>query len=430
MRIWHHHYGKIALFWALMAAVPLALHVGVSSALEAVLHVMLLEYMSFIILLFALFTVAGGILITGDLRGSPQGNTGILAIGTLLASVIGTTGASMILIRPLLRANAARIYRVHLVVFFIFLVSNIGGALTPLGDPPLFLGFLRGVDFFWTTRALFLDTFLASLALLGGFYLLDGFLARREAGMIGPPAEKLGQDVAPRPFKLFGGINLVLMALIIAAILLSAQWRPGIAIPFPGGEIALQNLCRDVALLLIAGLSLLLTPNPVRAGNEFDWGPILEVAKLFAGIFVCMVPVLAMLGAGREGAFGPLVALVSNPDGTPNNAAYFWLTGILSGFLDNAPTYLVFFELAGGRASELMGPLASTLAAISLGAVFMGALTYIGNAPNLMVAVIARDMKVPMPSFFGYMLWSIGVLGPVLVAIWLVRFSSLWANLG
>ena len=221
----------------------------------------------------------------------------------------------------------------------------------------------------------------------------------------------------PRGFSLASRAR----AAIIAAILAAASWRPGISIPFPGGAVALESLVRDLALLAIAIVSLFVTPRPVRAGNEFTWDPIAEVAKLFAGIFLCMIPVLAILRAGPEGALGPLIDLVSLDDGSPNVSAYFWLTGVLSAFLDNAPTYLVFFELAGGKPELLMGPMAPTLQAISLGAVFMGALTYIGNAPNLMVAVIARDMGVRMPSFFGYMAWSFGILGPLLALLWLIQ---------
>jgi Na+/H+ antiporter NhaD/arsenite permease-like protein len=416
-RLWEHNYGKIAALWAALTVLPLVAFQGLGVAIEAVLHTMLLEYMSFIILLFALFTVAGGILVTGNLRGTPAVNTGLLAIGTVLASLVGTTGASMIMIRPIIRANDDRRTNVHVVIFFIFLVSNIGGSLTPLGDPPLFLGFLRGVDFFWTTTHMFGEMMLLVVALLAIFYVWDTLIHKREDTLPHPKDPTPDRDV-----KLFGQWNILLLGAIIAAILVSASWKPGIKLNFPGGYIELQNLVRDIVLVVIALISLKITPGPVRAGNEFSWGPILEVAKLFAGIFICMIPVLAMLKAGKDGAFGPLVALVSNPDGSPNNIAYFWLTGILSSFLDNAPTYLVFFELAGGDPKTLMGPLALTLAAISCGAVFMGANSYIGNAPNFMVYAIAKDMKVKMPSFFGYMVWSFGILVPLFVVVTLIFF--------
>ena len=408
--LWELHYGKFAAFWALLLLVPLVALRGFEASLGAVLHTALLEYLPFIILLFSLFTIAGGILITGNLHGSPATNTVILAIGTVMASIVGTTGASMILIRPLLRANDNRRHNVHVVVFFIFLVSNIGGSLTPLGDPPLFVGFLRGVDFFWTTEHLLPETGFAVVVLLALFYALDSFLYHRDDSL--PPLKDPTPD---RDLKLWGKVNLPLLAGVIGAILLSANWKPGVVFELHGVHVELQNLVRDLILIGLAGLSLWLTPKQVRAGNEFSWGPILEVAKLFAGIFVCIIPVLAMLQAGREGAFSALVGLVNHPDGSHNAVAYFWLTGILSSFLDNAPTYLVFFELAGGNAKELMTTGALTLAAISAGAVFMGANTYIGNAPNFMVYAIAKDRKVAMPSFFGYMLWSGAILIPVFI---------------
>lgn len=415
--LWERHYGKFAAFWALLLLVPLVLLRGADASLGAVLHTALLEYLPFIILLFSLFTIAGGILITGNLHGSPATNTVILAIGTVMASIVGTTGASMILIRPLLRANDERRHNVHVVVFFIFLVSNIGGSLTPLGDPPLFLGFLRGVDFFWTTTHLLPETGFAVLVLLPLFYALDSWLYHRDDSR-----PKLQDPTLDRDLKLWGKVNIPLLGGVIAAILLSANWKPGVVFDIHGVHVELQNLARDGLLLGLAALSLWLTPKQVRAGNEFSWGPILEVAKLFAGIFICIIPVLAMLQAGRDGAFSGLVAMVNRTDGSHDTVAYFWLTGILSSFLDNAPTYLVFFELAGGNARDLMTTGALTLAAISAGAVFMGANTYIGNAPNFMVYAIAKDRKVKMPSFFGYMLWSGGILIPLFIVQTLLFF--------
>ncbi len=407
---WELNYGKFAAVWAALVLIPLVALRGFEPALGALAHTALLEYIPFIILLFALFTIAGGILIMGNLHGNPATNTALLAIGTLMASFVGTTGASIIMIRPVLRANDSRRHNVHVVVFFIFLVSNIGGSLTPLGDPPLFLGFLRGVSFFWTTTHLLPETLLAVAILLALFYALDSWFYRREEGM--PPLKDPTPD---RDIKLYGKVNFILLGGVIAAILMSASWKPGIVFDILGSKVELQNVVRDIVLLALAALSLKLTPNPVRAGNEFTWGPIKEVAKLFAGIFVCIIPVLAMLQAGRDGAFSGLVSLVTNPDGSHNTVAYFWLTGILSSFLDNAPTYLVFFELAGGNPQVLMTTGALTLAAVSAGAVFMGANTYIGNAPNFMVYAIAKDRKVKMPSFFGYMAWSGAILIPIFI---------------
>jgi Na+/H+ antiporter NhaD/arsenite permease-like protein len=406
--VWEHHYGKITFFWAALAVVPLAVAFGISSATEAVLHALLTEYMSFIILLFALFTISGGILVAGNIHGTPLVNAGLLLIGAMLASVIGTTGASMILIRPILRANDNRPFNAHVVIFFIFLVSNIGGSLTPLGDPPLFVGFLRGVNFFWTATHLYQETLFVGGLVLAVFLAMDIILHRREAG-----APKIKDPTPDTKVRIRGLANVPLLAGVIGAILLSATWKPGVVFSVQGVSLELQNLVRDAIILALAFLSLGVSHKSHRQANNFHWEPIAEVAKLFAGIFICIVPVIAILSAGPDGALAPLVSLVSSPTGEPNDLAYFWMTGALSSFLDNAPTYLVFFELAGGDPQHLMTTLASTLAAISAGAVFMGANTYIGNAPNFMVYAIARHRGVKMPGFFGYMAWSGAVLMPI-----------------
>lgn len=416
-KIWHHHYGKISAGWALMTLAALAAWFGAPTALAAFVHAALAEYMSFIILLFALYVVAGGILVTGTLRGTPATNLAILAFGTAIASVVGTTGASMILIRPLIRANAGRSSNAHVVIFFIFLVANIGGALSPLGDPPLFVGFLRGVDFFWTAQHLWMQTTIVAVLVLAIFFVLDTFKFRIE-----PPARAASPDVR---ITVRGRRNIMLIGLIIAAILLSAAWQPGIAFDIYGTRVELQNLARDAALIAIALASLWLTPDEHRAANGFTFEPIREVAILFAGIFVAIIPVLAMLQAGPDGTFAFLLQAVTAKDGSPHEAAYFWLTGALSGFLDNAPTYLVFFELASGDARELMGPLSGTLAAISMGAVYMGALSYIGNAPNLMIYAIATEQGVRMPSFFAYVLWAACVLVPLFLLLTLLPITPI-----
>ncbi|TBN55357.1 sodium:proton antiporter [Hansschlegelia quercus] len=411
---WHHHHGKVAAFWALVLLVPFAIVEGPAEVAGEVVHAAALEYVPFVILLFSLFTVSGGLLVRGALKGSPEVNVALLAIGALLASVIGTTGASMVLIRPLIRANVDRRRNVHIVVFFIFIVSNVGGSLTPLGDPPLFLGFLQGVTFFWTTTHLWRETALVLGLLLGIFYLLDRWFYSREERprMIDPtPAAPLGLE---------GLQNLPLLAGVVGAILMSGIWDPGINVDLYGAHVPLQAVLRDVILVVLALISLKITPWPLRERNGFDWEPIREVAKLFAAIFVTLIPALLILKAGPDGPAAPLIALVSNHAGAPAPAAYFWATGLLSAVLDNAPTYLVFFNLAGGDAGLLMSERADTLAAISAGAVFMGALTYIGNAPNFMVLAIARNRGLAMPSFFGYMAWSCGILLPCFALVtWL-----------
>ena len=410
--VWHRHYGKIACAWAMLTLLPLAAMFGAPAAIAAFVHAALAEYLSFIVLLFALYVVAGGILVTGTLRGTPLTNAGILAFGAAIASLVGTTGAAMILIRPLIRANAHRARNAHVVIFFIILVANIGGALTPLGDPPLFVGFLRGIEFSWTAQHLWLQTAIVAVLVLAIFFALDLWMARSE-----PPA---GTDDAPVPIGIHGLINIALIAVIMVAILLSAIWQPGIDFDVYGTTVELQNGLRDAVLILVALASLWLTKDEYREANGFTFEPIAEVAILFAGIFVAIIPVMAMLQAGRDGAFAFLLQAVTAKDGLPHEAAYFWLSGCLSAFLDNAPTYLVFFELAGGNAQELMGPLSGTLAAISMGAVYMGALTYIGNAPNLMVYAIASEQGVRMPSFFGYLLWAACVLVPLFIILTLL----------
>ncbi|HET7096221.1 MAG TPA: sodium:proton antiporter [Casimicrobiaceae bacterium] len=415
---WQRHYGKTSLFWSLAFLIPFALLFGPSVTFHAVMHTLQAEYVPFMILLFALFTVTGGIHVKGNPHGTPALNTGILALGTVLASVMGTTGAAMLLIRPLLRANDARRHNAHVVIFFIFLVANIGGSLTPLGDPPLFLGFLKGVDFFWTTRTMIWPMLAAAVLLLVVFFAIDSWYFRR------PGEARASPDPTPDSrVGIDGMLNLLILGpLILVAVIVSGFWNPGIAYSGYGMHIELQNVVRDLALLAIAWLSWRYTPIELREAHHFEWAPIVEVAKLFAGIFLTIIPVIAILRAGHEGAMAPLLALVTDEAGRPRDALYFWMAGGLSSFLDNAPTYLVFFNLAGGDPVALMGPLASTLTAISTGAVFMGANTYIGNAPNFMVKSIAQSRGVAMPGFFGYMLWSGCILLPTFALLTIVFF--------
>ena len=573
---WHGNYGKVAAGWIAVFAIPfLATFKG--PAFYEILHIVLLDFVPFIILLTALFTAAGGICLKGSLRGSPAVNTLILFIGTVLASWMGTTGAAMLLIRPILRANAWRKHQVHVVVFFIFLVANIGGSLTPLGDPPLFLGFLKGVDFFWTMKLLPVMA-PVSLVLLVVFFIFDSYKFRDEGA---PP-----DDGEKKPLQLQGAFNFVMVGCIIGAILFSKSLADGLfkdrlvgeelkglivktdqsdtpiqgalvraettdkqlvikqadgtkatvlietitsrktpPIAVEGGEditaiapselhkdeeamkdakkalnlyrdengnvnvndpkyqmdrdahfaavkkvnalrgkishdentglhitvdehnqvtVPFANLVRDGLMILIALASLWYTPmyrtekddhghevpapgeeeNNLRAANGYTWEPILEVAKLFIAIFICMIPALKILQAGVDGELKSVILAVQSSTNDPVNMMYFWLTGILSSFLDNAPTYVVFFNTAGGDPTTLMGPMAQTLLAISCGAVFMGANTYIGNAPNFMVKAIAEENGVKMPSFFGYMAWSVCILIPVFIIVGFVYFMS------
>ncbi len=419
---WHRHFGKVSAFWATVFALPFLFLFPATAAYE-ILHIMLIDYIPFIILLWGLFTIAGGIVVGGSLRGTPLMNSLLLLIGTFLASWVGTTGAAMVMIRPVLRANRDRVKKAHIICFFIFLVANIGGSLTPLGDPPLFLGFLHNVPFFWVTTSILPHMLLAAGLLLVVFYALDLYFYRREE-TTPPPEEKI-------PIRVEGLYNFLLLAGVIAVILVSGYWRPGHLSVF-GIEVQYQNLLRDGSIVVLGLISLYVTPRRLREANDFSWGPILEVAKLFAGIFITIIPALAILKAGPHGALAWLVNAVNTP------AHYFWASGGLSSFLDNAPTYLTFFNMALGRLgmTEAMIPAAleagtatanvqfiAYLQAISAGAVFMGANTYIGNAPNFMVKSIAEEAGVNMPSFFGYMFkYSIPILIPIFILVTFVFF--------
>ncbi len=401
--IWENHYGKIAFAWTLMSILSLWFIYGSEAAGIAVLTTFFNHYVPFIIILGVLYTISGGIHIDVQAHSTPLVNTTLIAIGTFLAGWIGTTGASMLLIRPLIYINRQRHYRVHHMVFFIFLVSNIGGALTPLGDPPLFLGFLNGISFSWPLQYLSLEVLFVSVPLLLIFYAIDQFFVIKEGHKF--------YHVWPK-IKLQGIFNGFFFLSVVALVLMSGVWKSDIHFIFCTVSFQLQDIVRDVGLIAIAVLSWFLTDKSIHKANRFSWEPFKEIVKIFFGIFMTVIPVLAILDAGMDGALAPLIALVSK-DGVPQNAMYFWLTGGLSAFLDNAPTYLVFFHVAGGNPETLMGTLNNTLQAISLGAVFLGAMTYIGNAPNFMVKAIAESHKILMPSFFGYMAWSLGILLPL-----------------
>jgi len=412
---WHKHFGKVTAAWALLFLLPFSASYGVALAAGEVLHTALLEYLPFVILLFALFVISGGIRVRSNMVGTPAINTGILAFGAALASVTGTTGAAMLLVRPLIQANLKRRHNAHVLVFFIFLVANIGGSLTPLGDPPLFLGFLQGVAFGWTFTHMIGPMLLGSAVLLATFYMLDRRVWARDGGP---------RRVGPLRVGFRSLHNLFYLVAAVGAVLLSGVWKPGIELHVWHVAAPLQGLARDGLLLALAGLSWATTARRVRIENAFTWDPILEVVYLFAGIFLTILPVLTILRSGSSGALAPVVALATGADGLPDNTAYFWMTGLLSSFLDNAPTYLVFFNMAGGDPQALMGPLWHTLIAISAGSVFMGAMTYIGNAPNFMVRSIASERGIRMPSLLGYMGWSCAVLLPTFLLVTVVFFRA------
>lgn len=411
IHFWEAHYGKVALAWAIITIFALGNAFGLVVAQKEVLHTLFHHYLPFVIMIGALYTISGGIHIEVESSATPAVNTTLLAIGTLLAGWIGTTGAAMLLIRPLLHINKKRENRVHLMVFFIFLVANIGGALTPLGDPPLFLGYLNGVSFFWPTQYLILPMVAMAVPLLFLFFGVDTYFLSKENAVL--------KSVPPK-VTIQGKLNGLCFLGVIGFVLLSGSWNPAYSFSFWGVSVELQNVVRDGGLVLLALLSWFCTPIYIHRANHFSWEPLKEVCKLFFGIFITIIPVIAILNMGLKGSMAPLVSLVEVGN-QPQNAMYFWLSGILSSFLDNAPTYLVFFNMAGGDASLLMTTLSQTLVAISLGSVFMGAMTYIGNTPNFMIKSMAEIHNIPMPSFFGYMLWSVGILLPLflLLSWWL-----------
>jgi Na+/H+ antiporter NhaD/arsenite permease-like protein len=416
-RFWHHHFPKVSAFWALVLAIPFLIAYG-DTAMHEIAHIFIVDYIPFIILLWSLFVVSGGIYVKGSLKGTPAVNVTLLLIGTLLASLIGTTGASMLLIRPVLRSNSWRRHKVHTMVFFIFLISNIGGALTPLGDPPLFLGFLHGVPFFWTFRLLPIVAF-AAMILLALYFILDTFYYRKEEKTVLQASEM-------EPLAIQGAHNFLFLAGIVGGVLFSGLVKIG-EINIFGVHQSIENILRDAILIIMGLLSLVTTKKAIRKGNEFGWGPILEVAYLFAGIFMTIIPALAILKAGESGALGFLIRSVDQP------AHYFWASGSLSSFLDNAPTYLTFFSSALGKfypglpeaeaVARLIVEKIPYLAAISAGSVFMGANTYIGNAPNFMVKSIAEEAGVAMPSFFGYIFkYSLPILVMLFILMTFIFF--------
>ena len=419
---WEAHQPHAIVFWSLLFVLPFAFVYGPGQAFEKVLECIVDDYLTFIILLFGLFCVSGNITLEGDLAGSPRINVGLLLIGTMLSSWIGTTGASMLMVRPIIKMNAWRKRRSHIMVFFIFLISNIGGCLTPIGDPPLLMGFMRGVPFFWSLH-LFPVLLFNVVILLTIFYFLDRRAYRKDiAEGLKPDISKPGTEV-----HILGLHNLIFLAMIVAAVILSGT-LPGMA-AFQDAEGAVRGihlfgevtltypaLIEVVIILVAAFLSFKTTSVEIRRKNHFTWGAIQEVAVLFVGIFITMQPALMILKANGASL------------GLNKPFEMFWATGCLSSFLDNTPTYLVFLTTAGALGfTEGMPTILGTvpvamLEAISCGAVFMGAITYIGNAPNFMVKSISDENGIRMHSFFGYLLWSVTFLIPVFLLDMLVFF--------
>ncbi len=410
---YERHQLLVAAGWSLLFCIPFAIAYGGHELLYELTETVLLDYVPFIVLLFGLFVVAGGIAIKGLIAGTTRNNVIMLVIGTVLSSWIGTTGSAMLLVRPLLRANAWRKNKAHIVIFFIFLVANIGGCLTPLGDPPLFLGYLRGVPFFWTMQHIWPLLLVNTVVLCVVFVFIDRHFMKKETAEGRSPADLVAPGETPEKLHIDGAHNFIFIALIIVAVILNgtlSDVSQTVRVHLFDDIYLGLNFFVQIGLILIATvLSLATTPRHCREHNEFAYGPIAEVAKLFIGIFITMIPALILLRANGAAL------------GIDSPLKFFWATGALSSFLDNSPTYVVFMTTAGALgATEGVATTVGTVAvqellAISAGAVFMGANTYIGNAPNFLVKNIAEMKGTKMPSFFGYMGWSCSILIPLFI---------------
>ncbi|KNC49159.1 citrate transporter [Thecamonas trahens ATCC 50062] len=494
--VWHKHYGGIAAGHAAAMLLPMMVFEDTSAVVTEVLAALLHEYIPFIAIIFALFVTAGGIRITNavPLSGTPWQNAAILLFGTSIASIIGTTGASLLLVRPLMRGNEWRSHKTHIFVYFIFLVANIGGSLSPLGDPPLFLGFLKGVDFLWFTTHMIKPMATLVALLLPGFFAMDcyyyfrkedlslapwnragGTEARKplaaergtggrteETPLMGAPTDAVALDHDPDSDDDVGDValdegfahmppsvrtaaatgdwsnvpiltrvaasidgwrNIPLVLLVPLTILLTGLWEIENPHVFTVHDVRMdaEDVVRDVVLISIGIVSVLITPASTRILNGFSWFPIVEVAKLFLAIFITIIPAVAILEAGTRGELSFIVEAVTE-NHEPHNMRYFWFTGVLSAFLDNAPTFVIFFNVAGGDADVLMHTLTTTLLAISCGSVFMGAGTLVGNAPNLLVKSIVEDRGIRMPSFLMYIVWAVLLLVPSLIIMSFIFF--------
>ncbi|MDR2106987.1 MAG: sodium:proton antiporter [Holosporaceae bacterium] len=405
-KFWEKYAFSVPLFWSAAYLFSVGCFFGVAEILPAVVEPLLADYIPFMALIFALYVVSGGIFVDFPGRRGPFFNTAFLFFGSVIAGWIGTTGATALLIRPFLRANSGRKYTVHLPVFFIFLVANAGGAATPLGDPPLFMGFLKGIDFFWFIRHLYLFLTCTVLLLCALFFAIDFLLFRREAAVVSVPDEN-------KSVEFEGKINLILTAAILAAVMF-CNFDGEFSLC--GGKFSRSSLTRSAFLLIIALISMKITPTGIREKNMFSSEPIKEVAQLFAGIFITVTPIISILHQGSNGTFGGLFDWMA-PGGEFLAERCFWVSGLLSSVLDNAPTFLIFFHMTAGDPGVLMTTKSHILTAFSLSTVFMGALTYIGNAPNLIVKSVSLQYGAKVPSFLGYMVWSAAVMLPILTLI-------------
>jgi Na+/H+ antiporter NhaD/arsenite permease-like protein len=413
---WKNHFGKVSFFWVALVLGGLAIFEGVEVSAYSFLEVMFEQFLPFIALLLALYTITGSIRLRGQLVGTPVMNVSILLVGAILSSWLGTTGAAVLLIRPLINANLWRKYKVHTLIFFIFIVGNIGGSLTPVGNPPLLMGFISKVPFFWPTAKLLAPTALSVGILLVVYFVMELYFFKKETAK-----PVIAED---KSIAIEGGWNFLLLGAVILAVIVSSV-DMGNAFTLCHAAMPVSELLEIGLLVLITLVSLKISKKEIREANNFTWHPIIEVGKLFAGIFVCMAPLIAMLRAGATGPMKGLINSLATADGHPINGLYYWFSGGLSAFLDSAPAYLVFFNTAAAPAAAagvaphiyMTQVIPATLIAITAGASFMGAITYIGNAPNMMVNAIAQEYNIKMPSFFGYMAWSVCILVPLFLLI-------------
>lgn len=409
-KFWNEYNKHVLIFWTTIYAVCAGFVFGATNTLQSIAEAIFSDYISFIIQISTLFIVSGGIFINLARKSTPLFNTVFLFGSSILAGWIGTTGTATLMIRPILRANSHRHYRVHLMVFFIFLVANIGGAFTPLGDPPLFVGFTNGIDFFWFVKHLYPYIFGTLFFLCGLFFVIDSSLLRKEIR-----EERFSEivDDEPPEFVIKGKFNIVLLGLVLLTVMFC---NSDATFTVFHEKYHWSSVIRNIILVSISLISLKFTPKTIRERNHFSMAPIQEVAELFAGIFITATPIIEILHQGRQGSLHWIFEQITH-NGEFVLKKCFWISGLLSSILDNTPTFLIFFHLTSGNAQDLMTTHADLLTSFSIATVFMGALTYIGNAPNLMVRSISKNYGVKVPSFLEYMGWSFGILIPVFLVI-------------
>jgi Na+/H+ antiporter NhaD/arsenite permease-like protein len=403
---WNKYACYVPLFWTVLYVLSVCCFLGASRVIPAIMEPLVVDYVPFIVLISTLYVISGGIFVSFSRGSGPLFNTIYLFVGSIIAGWIGTTGAAALLIRPFLRSNLGRKHTTHLMVFFIFLIANIGGAATPLGDPPLFIGFLKGVDFFWFIKNLYMVLGGAVTALCAIFFIIDSILFRLDQG--------IRHEKVDGAFLKIQGLGNVVLIVLVLLIVIFCNFDGEFMIC--GEKFSFASVLRNSLLFVISLISLKVTPTEIRTKNDFSLAPIREIAELFAGIFVTVAPIICILRQGIAGEFRWIFEWIA-PGGEYIAERCFWASGMLSAILDNAPTFLIFFHLTSGDPHVLMTVKSNILTAFSISTVFMGAMTYIGNAPNLIVKSISIHHGVKVPSFLGYMGWSVSILGPIFIVI-------------